>query len=273
MKFTYYTIIGKNPNLIKGHINNVKTHAGFDRLKCDKEFVVIVYTNSTIPERTTDDILEICSLNNVRAVIYNETGSWLENLYACWNLGYSVSDDGLVFRGGSDQAFNYDSFVKLYDVTIRKYSTSPKILLNSNTIENSIRANSQGNTSRHITMDFGSSFDDFNLDKFEDYCKTINNNVEEELLTVGDSIRYWGKPTPFRSRVGIHNRTEGCSWLMQKEDWIKFGPMPTIDQWGITGDCHLHDELEINGYKDYLVRDCITYHFFRGECYDLFKKS
>ena len=38
MKFTYYTIIGKDLNLLKGHVQNIKEYAGFDKLECEKEF-------------------------------------------------------------------------------------------------------------------------------------------------------------------------------------------------------------------------------------------
>jgi len=267
MKFSYYTIIGKDVNMIKGHLNNVKFHAGFDRMDCDKELIVVVYKNKNISEQITEEILDICSQNNARTVIYNEpTDNFLDNLYACWNLGYEASEEGWVFRAGSDQAFNYDSFPKLYDIAMRTRKINPKVLLNTNTIEHSIRAMSRGNVSRHIIENFGDNFDTFDVESFENFCSEINKNVSEELLTVDQSIKYWGKPTVFKSTLGdAHNRTEGCSWLITKEDWRTYGPMDPVSFGWITGDCYLHDKLEIAGYKDYLTRDCITYHFFRGE--------
>jgi len=56
--FTYYTIIGKDLNLLKGHISNVKDYAGFNKLECEKEILVIVYKNKNIPEHITQEILD-----------------------------------------------------------------------------------------------------------------------------------------------------------------------------------------------------------------------
>ena len=271
MKFSYYTIIGKDPNMIKGHLDNIKTHAGFDRMDCDKELIVIVYKNKSIPKQVTEEILDICRDSDARPVIYDEpTTDFLTNLYFCWNEGYVASSDGWVYRAGSDQAFNYDSFPKLYDVAMRAREENKKILLNSQTIEHSIRAMANGNRSRHLIENFGDNFDSFDVDRFEAYCTKINVGVKEELLTVQQSNGYWGKPTPWKTTMGLnHNRTEGCSFLMTKEDWTTHGPMITFMRnplgGNITGDCYLHDKLELAGYKDYLTRDCITYHFFRGE--------
>ena len=37
----------------------------------------------------------------------------------------------------------------------------------------------------------------------------------------------------------------------------------------ITGDVVIHDRMQTAGYENYLVRDCITYHFVRGESIDV----
>jgi hypothetical protein len=272
MKFSYYTIIGKDADMIRGHLSNVVHHAGYERMECDKELIIVVYRNANIPKEVTEEISDVCTSYGAKIVYFDEPpgSTFLDNLYACWNLGYVHSDEGWVFRSGSDQAFNHDSFPKLYDVAMRMREKDSKILLNSNTIEHSVRTVASGNHSRHILANFGDSFNEFNVDAFEEFCKKLNENVVEELLTVEESIKYWGRPLPFRSTINIpHNRTEGCSWLITKEDWRIHGPMIPITHfpgWGsITGDCFLHDKLELAGYKDYLTRDCITYHFFRGE--------
>ena len=107
MKFTYYTIIGRDPSLLEGHLDNVTKYAGFDKLECEKKLLVIVYKNQSIPQSVTDQIFEVCKKYNAEYVIYNEPHSnFIENLYACWNLGYEYALDGLVFRGGSDQTFS-----------------------------------------------------------------------------------------------------------------------------------------------------------------------
>jgi len=59
-------------------------------------------------------------------------------------------------------------------------------------------------------------------------------------------------------------RTDGCSWLQEKRLWQKYGPMPTLTR-GVTGDVIIHDRYQRAGVPNYLVGDCITYHFVRGE--------
>ena len=81
--FTYYTIIGKDLNLLKGHVENIKYHAGFDKLTCPKEFLMIVYRNNRIPAHVTNEILDYCHANDIRIEIYDEpTNNFIENLYA-----------------------------------------------------------------------------------------------------------------------------------------------------------------------------------------------
>jgi len=264
MKFTYYTIIGKNPMMIKNHLYNIKSNAGFDNLECEKELIVIVYKNKNIKEETTNDILKICKEYGARTEIYNEpTEDFLTNLYDCWNLGYEYADDGFVFRGGSDQVFNKDSFINLYNIAIREYKINPKTIFQAQTIEN-IKT---GIPSRHFLKDFGGDFENLNGKDFEDFCIEINKGVKKDVLNIKECLSTWGYPKNFKDvfpRLGNIERTDGCSWLMTKEDWIKYGPMPRKEG-RKTGDVVIHDRLSASGYRDLLVRDCITYHFMRGE--------
>lgn len=266
MKFTYYTIIGKNLDLFKGHIKNVKEYAGFDKLTCEKELIVIIYTNPTIPEKVTNEIIDYCISQNIRYVIFEEkTNVFIDNLYACWNLGYEVSDNGYVFRGGSDQVFSKDSFISLYEEA-EKFRTSgnTKIILQANTIENIVALNQIGASSRHFAQDFGGTFGTFNYSKFEAFVETINKNVTNRLITINEALKTWGKPTLLMTSLGVLNRVDGCSWLMTKDDWVKYGPLPVIEN-NITGDVIIHDRLQMAGYTELIVRDCVTYHFVRGE--------
>jgi|TARA_R110001583_G_scaffold39728_1_gene127130 hypothetical protein len=270
MKFTYYTIIGKDLSLLQGHMNNVKSYAGFDKLTCEKELIVIVYKNNKIPEKITQSILDYCNDNNIRTEIYDEpTDVFIENLYACWNLGYEISDDGYVFRGGSDQVFSRDSFVSLYEEAekLRKLNKS-KFILQANTIENATRLRQIGAISRHFALDLGATFHEFNYGGFEDFCNRMNTGVIQNILTIDDCLKYWGKPTKLNTSLGNIDRTDGCSWLMTKQDWLDHGPLPHIENW-ITGDVVIHDRMQTAGYENYLVRDCITYHFVRGESIDV----
>ena len=266
-KFTYYTIIGKDLNLLKGHIENVKKYAGFDQINAEKELLVVVYKNAKIPENITNNILKYCNDTGVRTVIFNETtNNFLENLYACWNLGYEKSDDGYVFRGGSDQVFSKNSFPILYE-TAEKIRTSfpgKKVILQANTIECESRIKLIGANSRHFIKEFGHTFDTFNYTEFESFIDSINKPVKEKILNIEMALKYWKKPTELQGKLGILNRTDGCSWLMTKQDWIDHGPIPPIENY-ITGDVIIHDRFMENGYENYIVRDCITYHFVQGE--------
>ena len=267
MKFTYYTIIGKDLDLLKGHVENVKNYSGFDKLPCDKEFIVVVYKNSKIPEDVTKSILSYCSDNDIRTYVYEEpTNNFLDNLYRCWNLGYELADDGYVFRGGSDQVFSKDSFIYLYEEAEKLRKEGVKNILQANTIENGERLREMRVVSRHFMEDFGSSFNDFNYSKFEEFINRINNGVSNTILNIDESLKVWGKPTSFGSSLGHINRTDGCSWLMTKQDWLDYGPLPTIEN-GHTGDVIIHDRVQRAGYKNYIVRECVTYHFVRGESY------
>lgn len=267
MKFTYYTIIGRDLNLLKGHIQSIKAYAGFDSLAAEKELMVVVYKNKKIPESVTSNILKYCSNNDIKTVIFNETtDNFLENLYACWNLGYENADAGYVFRGGSDQVFSKNSIPILYEVAekIRKALPEKRVILQANTIECESRLRLIGAQSRHLSKEFGCTFDGFNCIGFEEFVKTINDPVKEKVLPIELALKYWGKPTEFNCKFGMIDRTDGCSWLMTKDDWLKHGPLPAIEE-GITGDVVIHDRLQLAGYENYIVRDCVTYHFVQGE--------
>jgi len=259
MNFTYYTIIGKDPQLLEGHLQNVTEYAGFNKLSCNKKLLVVIYTNPTIPPSITTQIVEVCAKYGAEIIAYPEpTNVFIHNLYACWNLGYEHALDGYVFRGGSDQVFSKDSFVSLYDIAINQGNNN--IVFQANTIENAAR-NLQ---SRHLVADLGTTFTDFNYPEFESLCKDLQKETISPLLSIEDSVSLWGKPTPFYSTLGQINRTDGCSWMMKKSDWETHGPLPVIEN-NVTGDVVIHDRLQCAGYKSYITRDCITYHFVRGE--------
>ena len=261
--FTYYTIIGKDLNLLKGHAQNVKEYAGFDRLPYEKEFLVIVYKNSKIPESVTSEILDYCESQDIRTYTYEEpTESFIDNLYACWNLGYSEAKDGWVFRGGSDQIFSKDSFLSLHNHSTR---IDDKTILQANTIENIAKLKKIGvPNSRHFMEEFGDDFETFDYKKFELFCAYINEGIEEELLDIEAALKCWNHPTKFHSSLGTIDRTDGCSWLMSKKHFESYGPLPPIEN-GVTGDVIIHDRFQSAGFKNFVTRDCITYHFVQGE--------
>tara|TARA_R110000744_G_scaffold40688_4_gene92313 strand:+ start:219 stop:1013 length:795 start_codon:yes stop_codon:yes gene_type:complete len=263
MNFTYYTIIGKDPILLEGHLHNITEYAGFNKLTCKKKLLVIVYTNSSIPVETTNKITEICKKYGAEIVEYPEPNNiFIQNLYACWNLGYQHALDGYVFRGGSDQVFSKDSFISLYNEGLER--KNEKIVFQANTVENEAR-NLQ---SRHIMANLGTTFEDFDYKEFKILCTRLKDESTSSLLSIEDSVNIWGKPTPFFSTLGQINRTDGCSWMMKRSDWETYGPLPIIEN-NVTGDVVIHDRLQCAGYKSYITRDCITYHFVRGESIEI----
>jgi hypothetical protein len=271
MEFTYYTIIGKDLELFKGHVENIKKYAGFDKLPCKKNFNAIIYKNNKIKKETTDSILEFCKEQNIKPIIYNEpTDTFIDNLYACWNLGYETATSGYIFRGGSDQVFSKDSFLALYDAAekISKDYPEKNVILQANTIECKSRLRMIGvKKSRHFEEDFGDNFINMDYDSFEKFIEQINLSVKESLITTEMALKFWNKPTSFYGKFGKTNRTDGCSWLMKKQDWLDHGPLPVSEN-GITGDVIIHDRCQENGYENYIVKDCITYHFVQGESSD-----
>jgi hypothetical protein len=113
-------------------------------------------------------------------------------------------------------------------------------------------------------LDIGTTFETFDYDAFENFITNINKPVSENLLTIQGALKYWGKPTKLGTSLGNIDRVDGCSWLMTKQDWIDYGPLPVLEG-GITGDVLIHDRLQRAGYEELLVKDCVTYHFVRGE--------
>lgn len=266
MKFTYYTIIGKDLDLLRGHVESVKKYAGFDNLDCEKEFLVVVYKNKRIPELVTKSLLEYCADNAIRTVIYDEpTDSFLDNLYTSWNMGYIHATEGYVFRSGSDQVFSKNSFPLLYEAArkIRMGDPDVKIILQANTIEDKTKIREVGGWTRHFSEDFGFTYQTFDYKKFEEFNEKISAGMPE-LVDISTALSRWGHPTPLETTLGIIDRVDGCSWLMTKEDFNKYGPIPPYER-HITGDVVIHDRLQRAGYESYIVRDCITYHFVRSE--------
>jgi len=241
-------------------------HAGFGLLTCEKELVVIIYRNGKIDPRISRELEEICHQWKARPVFYDEPSDrFIDNLYACWNLGYEVAREGYVFRGGSDQVFSRHSFLALYAAAeeLRRKNAAFPFVLQANTIENQRRAPE----SRHLVADFGDTFSNFNFKEFEMFCTHMNQHVHATLLPLDQALAAWGKPTGFMSSLGSINRTDGCSWLMTRDAYRRFGPLPATEN-GITGDVIIHDRMQKAGYANFIVRDCITYHFVRGESLD-----
>jgi len=266
MHFTYYTIIGKNLKLIKAHIKNIKQDAGFNNLACDKEILIIQYHNESTKDVESDIADYLNAEPGVRVIHQHEDkDTFIENLYDGWNLGYKMAKDGLVFRGGSDQVFCIDAFPSLLSALA---ATKPgsKITLQANSVECASKLKEIGCSSRHFAYNFGTTFENFDYDAFENFVYVSSRGCPE-LLTIEQALAHWGHPTVFMSSLGPINRCDGLSWLMTKADWEKYGPMKPLTN-GISGDVTMHDDMQLDGYEMLIVRDCVTYHLVRGESTD-----
>lgn len=250
--FDYYTIIGRSPSLFRGHVENVLKNAGLERDRWD--FHVIIYHNEKIPQETTDEIIAICEAHDIHYHLHLEDPQrpFIDRLYECWNLGYSLGKRPLVFRAGSDQTWSKDAFARLMDAWDNMpHSTA---ILQAQTIEHMVSYPG----SRHFCRDFGTNFDNYDEEAFYKFCDEISR---PGIYTIGECLQIWGKPTRM---INGPPRTDGCSWLQERKLFEKHGPMVTV-RGGVTGDVLIHDVYQRSGIPNYLVGDCITYHFVRGE--------
>jgi hypothetical protein len=237
--FDYYTIIGRNPQLFQGHVENTLKNAGLPRDQWD--FHVLVYINNKIPKETTEEIISICEENDIHYYLHPEdpSKSFIERLYLCWNRGYTLGDRPLSFRAGSDQTWSPGAFQALSDAWDEIPNNTA--ILQAQTVEHMVSYPG----SRHFCRDFGTDFDSYDEEAFYKFCEEISR---PGIYTIGECLEIWN----------------GCSWLQEKRLWEKYGPMPTIVG-GVTGDVIIHDRYQRAGVPNYLVGDCITYHFVRGE--------
>lgn len=247
----YYTIIGRDPGIFRGHVKNTLHNAGLDRDLWT--FNVIVYHNDRIAQDTTDEIISICDENDINYHLHFEdpSKSFIQRLYDCWNLGYKLGKHPLVFRGGSDQTWYPGSFAAI----LNTYNDLPgDAILQAQTIESML----SHPASRHFCRDFGLTYETYKEAEFLKFCEEIKH---EGPLSIAECLQKWGKPTRM---INGPPRTDGCSWLQTRKNFERFGPMPTI-RGGITGDVLIHDMYQRAGIPNYMVGDCITYHFVQGE--------
>lgn len=255
MKLSYYTIIGRDARLFKWHVDNVLRNSGLSRDLWD--FNVVVYKNNRIPEQTTAEILELCKINDINWLIYNEPhDNFLINLYNSWNLGYTLGKGELVLRAGSDQAFSPGCFAAMLDAHNSYYGTG-ELITQMHTVESPLA----GPGSRHWVMPFGNNWQEFKEDEFVKFCQS---QAKPGLFGIEEALRIWKHPTSFNSSLGHINRVDGVSWLMSRELFKKIGPMPAIEN-GHTGDVIIHDRATRAGIPELLVGDAFSYHLVRGE--------
>lgn len=261
--FTYYTIAGKNPDILRKHLDPIKREI-LDYPSAESKILVIVYKNPSISPDVTQEIIDYCTKEGIDTYVHTENkGSFIENLYDCWNLGYEKAETKFVFRGGSDQLWCPGSFTSIYDAALKLAEDHEEFVLQSNTIENKRKLEQIGARSRHIVLDLGTSYNDFKEGEFLEICSTMKQMTDEPIMNINQSLRVYGHPIAFPTSLGIINRPDGCSWLQTKAMWEKYGPLPVMEK-GFTGDVIIHDRYQLAGVPAFLVRDSITYHLVQG---------
>lgn len=256
--FDYNTIIGRDPALFRFHVDNVLRNAGLSREHWD--FNVVVYHNEGIKQEVTDEIMDICTENDIEpTLVYEDPRKpFIMRLYDAWNKVQMLGERELTLRAGSDQTWYPGSFKAIWEA-YENYErfNGPDVILQAQTIESPLAGQS-----RHFIKPFGTTAAEYDEAAFIAFCDEIK---APGLFDIDAALARWSHPTSFSSSLGEgHNRTDGCSWLQTKDLFKRYGPMPYIrGNW--TGDVWIHDNYERGGIPNFIVGDCVTYHFVKGE--------
>ena len=253
-----YTIISRDLMLLRWAIENARARAGIGH-----EWLVVLWINPDEPEEPSRRIAEWCTGNEVRVVPFtaplkadfpDRTSWFLSSLYRAWNLGYSESNTKWVARMGSDTFFSKGWLAKLMEAADAKGERS---VFHTWCVESPIAKHS-----RHDIQDWGSTWQTFDLARFENYASEQAWRYQNQPVIPGDecNLRY------FHPARGAQTRPDSCTWLMTKALWQQYGPMKDhVNNEGVSGDVSFMDTLTDAGIKQYLVMNSILFHLVRGE--------
>lgn len=255
---TCYTMISHDVNLLRWCVSNAKERAGIEH-----DWLLIHWVNVN---QTKEEIENIRQASDELGMRYhrfdatdlkdhpNRTQWFLSNLYRGWNLGYEQSNTPWVARMGSDQFFSKGWLAELMRAADQH---GERALYHCWTVESLV-----ANHSRHEVIDFGSTPDEFDVFRFDQYADELTHKYSSRnCLTPGETRLYFNHP--YR---GIQIRTDGCTWLQHKSLWEEFGPLSNkINKEGVTGDVSYMDSMYDAGLIGYLVAPSTCYHLVRGE--------
>ena len=273
---TCYTIISRDVKLLDWCVTNARDRAGFDH-----KWIIINWINQPdkcnpeeegVHQNVHDWVIEQQDLGyDIKYVPYQATekkyfgsvtpildsGWFLKNLYACWNLGYSEADTKYVARMGSDQFFS-DNWLRALMECERR---NPNGVYHCWTVESDLASKS-----RHETQVWGHNPDEFDKVRFDAYADSQIHRYNNELGIEGDMCGlYYRHPSR-----GTQRRPDGVTWLQEKVTWEKFGPLSDeINQEGVTGDVSYMDKIYDAGIVGYLCPRSISYHLVQGESRDI----
>jgi len=258
-----YTIISRDAELLRWCVENARLRAGVEH-----EWVVIGWS-------PTDAILRECDALGVRCVPLQmpdppgpdahpeqRTAWFIGCLYRAWNQGYESASTKWVARMGSDQFFSKDWLKNLLACAERR---GERAVYHTTTIESPV-----AKRSRHEIRDWGTTpgeFDERGRDRFDLYADDLAWRYRSDPTVLGSECDLWyNHPTRGRQR-----RADGGTFLMTRDLWSEFGPMPLVVKNGVAPDVAFIDAILDGGVPNYLCRTSVVYHTVRGESRDIQK--
>lgn len=251
-------VIGHDLPLLRWCLENARARAGIPH-----DWLVVNWIPAERPE-VAGPIEAWCKLEGIKYHPYHGTPKpdpagdgtpwFLKNLYAAFNRCYSEAETLWVARMASDQFFSQD-WLKNLMASAKRYGD--RSVYHCWTVESPVAKHS-----RHDIQDWGSTWQEFDLARFENYAANFSWRYQNQPVIPGDECNLWY----FHPTRGAQTRPDGTSWLMTKALFNEFGPMlDCINEEGVSGDVGIHDRMTDAGVKQYLVMNSINYHLVRAE--------
>jgi hypothetical protein len=184
----------------------------------------------------------------------DKTAWFLKNLYKTFNAMYELANTKWVARMGSDTFFSKNWLARLMEAADAK---GERAVYHTWCVESPV-----AKRSRHDIQDWGSTWQTFDLARFELYAAERAWRWQNQLVIPGEeSGLFFNHPAR-----GMQQRADSVTWLQTKALWEEYGPLSdTINAEGVTGDVSFMDALTDAGIKQYLVPSVTAWHAVRGE--------
>ncbi len=257
-EITCSVIIGHDLTLLRWCLENARARAGITH-----QWLVVNWIPAERPEVAGPieawckvEGVQYCSfLGGARPAAPQESTAWfLRQLYACWNLTYSAAQTKWVARMGSDTFFSKNWLARLLEAADAK---GDRAVYHTWTVESPV-----AKRSRHDIQDWGSTWQEFDLIRFEAYASERAWRWQNQLVIPGEeSGLFYQHPTR-----GMQQRADAVTWLQTRALWDEFKPMKDhINEEGVSGDVDWFDRMADAGIKSYLVPAVTNFHLCRGE--------
>ncbi len=250
-EITCAVAIGHDTELLRWCLENARARAGIEH-----EWLVVGWDIADGPKQW-------CEAEGIRLVDWpgyplldfpDKTAWFLKNLYKAFNAMYDLAQTKWVARMGSDTFFSKDWLARLMEAAEAKGDRS---IFHTWTVESPLAKHS-----RHDVQDWGSTWQTFDLVRFEQYASERAWRWQNQLVIPGEEsgLSY------FHPTRGGQVRCDSVTWLQAKELWQELGPMPdAINEEGVSGDVAYMDKMMDAGIAQYLVPSVTAWHAVRGE--------